>query len=400
MLDKELVRRSLDARLAALQPDEARRRRIISAALQASGTHKVKGEKMMRSKLSTGVLLVLVLLLSCGSVAVAMGLNLFEHFGMSDPRYAQVAENALLTTSQPVRLEDGTLGQVNAYFDSAYFDGLSLHVAMAVEHQQYTEAWQPTPEELASMLPEENDGSLPMPVIEQQDILQGWQDALQNGTPYGFRQISIWFSDHVTTDDGIDIPPYTLQEDRTEDGIYLEMREFASPLPQSLRSREELTLNCRLTLSETRFWFDGQRVYRQTLRQDAGSISGTVRRTEGMVRRMQGTWQTQNGTFTATVDVSTMAAALCVEGSGDLRLALGLEAPLPEDAWIEWWLEDEQGIIYRGTEAADPSALLPQETSFLGVGTLPETLTLHAARYTEGVEQPTEILSVPFSPVP
>lgn len=400
MLDKELVRRSLDARLASLQPDEARRQRIVSAALQASVTHKVKGKRIMRSKLSTGILVMLVLLLSCGSVALAVGLNLFEHFGMSDPRYAQVAENAQLTTSQPVHLDDKTLGQVNAYFDSAYFDGLSLHVAMAVEHQQYAEAWQPTPAELAAMAPWEDSANPPMPALERQDILHSWQEALQNGTPYGFRQVSVWFSDHVTTDDGIDIPPYASQEDRTEDGIYMEMREFASPLPQSLRNRDELTLNCRLTSSETRCWFDGQQVYHQTLRQDAGSISGTIKRTEGMVRRMQATWQTQHAAFTATVDGSAMTAALRLEGCGTIGDALGIDASLPADTWIDWWLEDEQGKIYRCTEEALPSAPLPQETSFLGVGTLPEALTLHVARCTEGMEQSTELFTIQLSPVP
>lgn len=400
MLDKELVQRSLDARLAALQPNEARRQRIVTAVLQSSATHKVKGKKTMKSKLSTGILVMLILILSCGSVALAVGLNLFEHFGMSDPRYAQVAENTQLTTSQPVHLEDKALGQVNAYFDSAYFDGLSLHVAMAVEHQQYAEAWQPTPEELAAMAPWEDTANPPMPAMEQQDILRTWQEALQNGTPYGFRQVSVWFSDHVTTDDGIDIPPYASQPDRTEDGVYLEMREFASPLPQSLRSREELTLNCRLTSSETRLWFDGQQVYHQTLRQDAGSISGTVQRTEGMVRRMQAAWQTEDVSFSATLDVSAMAAALCVEGSGAMGNALGLDAPPTNDTWIDWWLEDEQGRTYRSALAVDPSAPLPQEASFLGTGALPEFLTLHIARCTEGTASPIEIRSIPFSTVP
>ncbi len=400
MLDKELVQRSLDARLAALQPNEARRQRIVTAVLQSSVTHKVKGKKIMKSKLSTGIMVMLILLLSCGSVALAVGLNLFEHFGMSDPRYAQVAENAQLTTSQPVRMEDKALGQVNAYFDSAYFDGLSLHVAMAVEHQQYTETWQPTPEELAAMTLWDDNTAPPMPAIAQQDVLQAWQEALQAATPYGCRLISVWFSEHVTTDDGIDIPPYASQEDRTEDGVYLEMREFASPLPQSLRSREELTLNCRLTASETRLWFDGQHIYHQTLRQDAGSISGTVKRTEGMVRRMQAAWQAQDASLTATVDVSAMTAALCVEGSGTLGSALNLDAPSTMDTWIDWWLEDEQGRIYRSTAALDPSAPLPQEATFLGTGILSETLTLHIARCTEGPDQPIELFTLPLSPIP
>ena len=87
MSQQNPIRQSLDARLSSLQPSAARRARIREAVR----TCEQKGEPIMKKKLSAGLLLFILLLLILGGVALAAGLNAFDHFGRRDARYSQVA---------------------------------------------------------------------------------------------------------------------------------------------------------------------------------------------------------------------------------------------------------------------------------------------------------------------
>lgn len=130
MSQQNPIRQSLDARLSSLQPSAARRARIREAVR----TCEQKGEPLMKKKLSAGLLLSILLLLILGGVALAAGLNAFDHFGRRDARYSQVASKAAPAQTADAQLNDPILGQVSARFDSAYYDGLTLSAAIVIEH--------------------------------------------------------------------------------------------------------------------------------------------------------------------------------------------------------------------------------------------------------------------------
>ena len=115
MSQQNPIRQSLDARLSSLQPSAARRARIREAVR----TCEQKGEPIMKKKLSAGLLLFILLLLILGGVALAAGLNAFDHFGRRDARYSQVAFKAAPAQTADAQLNDPILGQVSPRFDSA-----------------------------------------------------------------------------------------------------------------------------------------------------------------------------------------------------------------------------------------------------------------------------------------
>ena len=243
MSQQNPIRQSLDARLSSLQPSAARRARIREAVR----TCEQKGEPIMKKKLSAGLLLFILLLLILGGVALAAGLNAFDHFGRRDARYSQVAFKAAPAQTADAQLNDPILGQISARFDSAYYDGLTLSAAIVIEHAAWIERYTPTAAELAQM---EKLGDSPFGMAALDDetraIMQEWQAAIESGTSYGWRSVSVYPSDHVTTDDGTDVPPTSASDDLGKNGEYIEMRDFESPLPAELRNLDQITLNCAL----------------------------------------------------------------------------------------------------------------------------------------------------------
>ena len=160
-MHEEKVKRALDARLASLSASPERRARIRAAALKEE-------ERTMKRKWTVGVALAAVLVLSLTGAALAISGNLFELFAQRDARYQGVADQAAVVTEAPARIEDAALGTVRAYVDSAYYDGQSLTLTIAVENARRAVAWAPSSEELAQMTQGE---LLPSPVTEEERLL-------------------------------------------------------------------------------------------------------------------------------------------------------------------------------------------------------------------------------------
>lgn len=382
MAKEDLIRQSLDARLSALQPSPARRARIREA-VRASDE---KGEPIMKKKLSVGLILAMVAVLALGGVALAAGLNAFEHFGKNDDRYAKLAPHAAVEQTAGVQLDDATLGQINARFDSAYYDGLTLSAGIVIDHAQWLDRYTPDSEALSGMTVLAGDPFV-MAALDESSraIMQEWQDALQNGTPYGWQQITVYASDAVCTDEGMDIPPDSSMEDMGENGEYIEMRDFEAPLPEALRNLDEITLNCELRYTDLRCYFDGRQIYYATASHSIGSIRAVVPRQPDMLRTLHG--QTADGSLALTAEVSPLSAVLTLQGEGTLR-ALLPEAVSQQlnnaDVWLDVSLQDEAGNAYALCEGFDSDAALPLVLSLQGTGTLPGQLSFSLTLCAEG----------------
>ena len=376
------IRERVDRRLSGLNESEARRMRIrtaIDAERQANPP--------MKRKLSPMLAFALIAVLLTATIAVAEHLNLFSLFGEKDERYEHVAQQAALTTNEPVSISGNGLEAVTARMDSAYFDGLSLNMAFSIEQGVRYEAYTPDASELAGM-----EAAEPMPVMVEPnapggDVLQAYNDALLGGAPYGYRMCMVYPSDHTTTDDGIDIPPYTADVMHTADGVYAEMREFETPLPKELAERDALTLQVKLYQTVYTVYFDGEQVYTQSERMDAGVMTGVVQRTEGATRKLSGEAEINGVHCVAEGMVSQMAASVTVTCNAPLSslLAAPPEGVDASDTWVNVLAYDEQGREYLATSGFRLyDERTEYEIAFLGVGELPEALTLYICSDWEG----------------
>lgn len=222
---------------------------------------------------------------------------------------------------------------------------------------------------------------------ETRAIMQEWQAAIEGGTPYGWRSVSVYPSDHVTTDDGTDIPPTSASDDLGKNGEYMEMRDFESPLPAELRNLDQITLNCALYYHDIVYYFDGHNFYRSSVaRQNVGTIRAVVQRDPGMLRRFTGSAELNGVLTTLTAEVSPLAAVLTLNGTGTLADLMPALAGADADTWLELSLRDEAGRSYLPRDGFGPDAALPLTFSLDGSGALPESLTARLTVLSEGTD--------------
>ena len=222
---------------------------------------------------------------------------------------------------------------------------------------------------------------------ETRAIMQEWQAAIESGTSYGWRSVSVYPSDHVTTDDGTDVPPTSASDDLGENGEYMEMRDFESPLPAELRNLDQITLNCALYYHDTVYYFDGHNFYRSSVaRQNVGTIRAVVQRDPGMLRRFTGSAELNGVPTTLTAEVSPLAAVLTLNGTGTLADLMPALAGTDADTWLELSLSDETGRTYLPRDGFGPDAALPLTFSLDGSGALPESLTARLTVLSEGTD--------------
>ena len=381
MLNEREIRERVNRRLSGLHADERRRMRI-RAAVQC----KKRTYPSFKRALSPAMAFLLLMLLVTASVALAEHFNLFSLWGERDARYARVADQAAQITSSPVTPGNATLPDVSAQIDSAFYDGLTLNLAFTIAQGARYEPYTPGADELSAMT---RTDAMPAAIEPGQtagrDMLERYNQALRDGTPFGYRAYTVYASDHTITDDGIDIPPYTSDGAYTEDGAYHEMREYATPLPDALRGRDELSVRIPLYRSVSTVYFDGEYAYTSTERGDAGAITATISRTAQTVRILTGSGEVNGAVCTVRAEVSPMSAVITLSCEQTLH---ALFPALPDDAWVELRLTDEQGRIYRAQEACPQDERTEATLSFLGVGELPEALTLHACIALEGANTP------------
>ncbi|MBE5784073.1 MAG: hypothetical protein E7329_12270 [Clostridiales bacterium] len=385
MLNEKKIRDGLDRHLAPLSASPDRRMRIRAAI----AAEKQENTPMKRKWTATLVFALIAVMLTA-SIAIAEHFNLFSFFGTHDERYAAIAPEATLSITEPARLEHPYLGSVRAAIDSAYYDGLTLNLAYRIENSRHVEAYTPTSAEIASM---QKTDAWPIGLAGNEpgiDIYEKYNVALENGTPFGYRQYSVYLSDHTVTDDGIDIPPYATWEDYDENGDYCELREFEMPLPDALKNRDTLRIAIALHQQETRIWFDGKDCYISYSSDQVGKTEATIPRTKDGVQIMLGRGAIGTAACTAKAEISKLAAVVTFSCDKPLNafLAAPPEGTAATDTWVEFALYDENGTAYRLHGSFSPDERTEATLAFLGTGELPEKLKLYIYTAWEGAEEP------------
>lgn len=365
------IRDAMDSRLSALNASAGRRERIRQRINQEE-------EPVVRKKITTGMVLAIVILLGLAGVALAASLNLFEYFGQHDARLAEIAPEATLATEVPETVETSKLGTTVATIHSAYYDGQSLLVAYSIENGTRTERFTPTEEQLARMTKLDAPPFIELQGGEGQPILNEYNAALKSGTPYGFSRYSVYPSDHTETDDGIDLPPpQEMQESTPEGGQYV-LREYENPLPEAARNRESLNIRIPLFQGANYLYFDGKDCYALPYEwEEAGAMTATVSRADAQTHHFTG-----EGTYNG-VKVRVEADASAVHADVTVTAEANAFTALDADSWYMLDVRDAQGNALRSTQdGADDLRTL--HAVLEGTGILPDSLSISILIESEG----------------
>ena len=108
--------------------------------MQSTLNHS-KGEPVMKKKISFAFILAMILLflLAAAAIAEVLGINVFEVFGKTNARYAELAPYTTVENTPEVSVNSVELGQTSAAINSAYYDGTSLIVGYAIRNGSYME---------------------------------------------------------------------------------------------------------------------------------------------------------------------------------------------------------------------------------------------------------------------
>ena len=339
------------------------------------------GHEPVKKKVPFAAGLAIAIMLIGATVAVAeiLGINVFELFGKTDDRYKEIAPYTVLEQTSEVSVTTVELGKTVASINSAYYDGQSLMVAYSIQNGSHREQFVPDDALLAKMTKVDEPPFFAITTDEERAMSDQWSQAITNGVPMGIVTYSIYPSDHTTTDDGVDIPPF-MEDTRTgDDGIEYTIREYETPLEEELQNLDNLTLNIRLYQSVSYLYFDGTDFYTFHERQTLDSMKATVWNNNAEVHMFSGSGQYKGLEYEVTVHASAVNA--------QLEITFNAES-LPElpdhDHWYEFQLTNENGKALSINEYDDSE---PGKIRFKyeGTGISPSELTLRIYVAHEGV---------------
>ena len=383
MLNEKNIRQALECRLSGLTASEERRNAILQAARQER-----REDKPVRSKKTLVIAIALILAMLTSAVAVAETLNLFDFFGKEDARIAALAPKATLEISEPALIEHPYLGDVAVKIDSAYFDGLAMSMTYQIDNSLYAEEYTPTEEEIARM---KLDEPVILAIVGNEpyvEVHEAYNEAVKNGTPFGYKQYTVRVHDHTYSDDGIDLGGGMGYEDYNGTSL-VGLLDFDAPLADELRSRDEITVVKGVFQHECTFWFDGKECYLSYAMKDIGEIRATIPKAQDQVKTFSGTGRIKGVETKITAEVSPLAAVVTMTCEQPVSVLFeDVPADIDRlDMWGEIVLVDEANREYGARNGFAPQDGYSATVSFVGAGALPETLNVYVFTNWEGCRE-------------
>jgi hypothetical protein len=292
------------------------------------------------------------------------------------------------SSTQPLR--DGPPVRLSKFV----YDGLSLRADLMAINPPVVTAFTPTDQELADMQvvdPGELAQWAASPAEAQ--AVQSLQAAMQQGIPYGYRVWRYLPKDRITDEAGLEIPIETIETNWDAQGRFVQTHSFALPLPEALRNLTAFTIRYGIERHDTRWYFDGERLYAEGLAvsQAHVTVQETTFRLPGVFKEMTGSDSIDDTAVTATAEVTAAAAVITLSADGALTVADLLPAdqqpPAGTDVrylWAEMTARDETGQPLQALDSQSISQPLPITVRFLGTDALPERLTLELKMQWEG----------------
>ena len=383
MLNEKNIRQALDRRLSGLTASEERRNAILQAARQER-----REDKPVRSKKTLVIAIALILAMLTSAAAVAETLNLFDFFGKEDARIAALAPKATLEISEPALIEHPYLGDVAVKIDSAYFDGLAMSMTYQIDNSLYAEEYTPTEEEIARM---KLDEPVILAIVGNEpyvEVHEAYNEAVENGTPFGYKQYTVRVHDHTYSDDGIDLGGGMGYEDYNGTSL-VGLLDFDAPLADELRSRDDITVVKGIFQHECTVWFDGKECDLSYAMKDIGEIRATIPKAQGQVKTFSGTGRIKGVETKITAEVSPLAAVVTMTCEQPVSVLFeDVPADIDRlDMWGEIVLVDEANREYGARNGFAPQDGYSATVSFVGAGALPETLNVYVFTNWEGCRE-------------
>jgi len=363
-------------------PDEGFTNAVDAALRQVK---EGEARPVMKRKMTLTMLAAVLAVIALTGAALAVGLNLFDHFGRNDRRLQVVAPDAALVVNDAVEVTTDALGVSKARIDSAYYDGQSLIVAYTLDNYQRYEPIEPTGAELAEMT-ENRDFLLEAFGIEGDPAAtEAFRAAIDRKQPYGVVDYTIAVGDRCTTDGGVALPLHAVAMEDGEDGLLYCIQEFETPLPESARDLDSLNLTLPVELSTSRYWFDGETCYEKHDEQPLAALTVAVNRSEAETRSYRWEGKINGAKVRARAEASAVHIKLYIDaeaGAFPAPATIWPEAAKADDTWYSFVLTDSRDMEYRFSGGIEGEGTL--EAEYDGLGYLPDDLTLTVRPEGEG----------------
>lgn len=355
-------------------PDEGFTNAVDAALRQVK---EGEARPVMKRKMTLTVLAAVLAVIALTGAALAVGLNLFDHFGRNDRRLQVVAPDAALMVNDAVEVTTDALGVSKARIDSAYYDGQSLIVAYTLDNYQRYEDFEPTGAELGEMT-ENRDYLLEAFGIEGDPAAtEALRDAIDRKQPYGVVDYTIAVGDRCSTTGGVTLPLHAVAMEDGEEGLLYCIQEFETPLPESARDLDSLNLTLPVELSTSWYWFDGETCYEKHDEQPLAALTVAVSRSETETRSYKWEGKINGAKVSARAEASPVHIKLYIDaeaGAFPDPATVWPEAAKADDTWYNFVLTDSRDMEYRFSGGIEGEGTL--EAEYDGLGYLPDDLTL------------------------
>jgi hypothetical protein len=363
-------------------PDEGFTNAVDAALRQVK---EGEARPVMKRKMTLTMLAAVLAVIALTGAALAVGLNLFDHFGRNDRRLQVVAPEAALMVNDAVEVTTDALGVSRARIDSAYYDGQSLIVAYTLDNYQHYEDFEPTGAELAEMT-ENRDYLLEAFGIEGDPAAtEALRDAIDRKQPYGVVDYTIAVGDRCSTTGGVALPLHAVAMEDGEDGLLYCIQEYETPLPESARDLDSLNLTLPVELSTSWYWFDGESCYEKHDEQPLAALTAAVSRSGAETRSYKWEGEINGAKVSARAEASPVHIKLYIDaeaGAFPDPATIWPEAAKADETWYSFVLTDSRDMEYRFSGGIEGEGTL--EAEYDGLGYLPDDLTLTVRPEGEG----------------
>ncbi len=363
-------RESLDRHLSDMKADPFLAQRIIASE---------KEERPVKKKFSFAVVLAVAVLVIGAAVAIAeiVGINVFELFGKTDNRYAELAPYTVLNDVSEVSVSSVELGETKASINSAYYDGQSLIIGYLIQNGSRMEEFVPDEELLGKMTKCDPTIMWAASNDAEAELIARMKQAKADKTPMGIVSYTVYPSDHTVTKDGVDIPPYLDNSKKGDDSIEYTIREYESPLVDEIQNLDSLDISIRLYQSVSYLYFDGTSLYTYSEVIELTPMRAIVWNSHVPTNLYSGSGEYNGIKMNAVAHVSAANVVL------EIRFDQTIPAVPDYDHWYVFRLTDESGTVLRENEGSNGDE---EEVviTYQGTGTLPQELTLSVYMENEG----------------
>ena len=362
--DKRFVQRSIDEGLSSMKGDPWLAQRIMAS-------EKGEGKVKKKTTLSFAMVAAAILVIATVAIAEIAGINVFELFGKTNERYANLAPYTVLKETSELLIHRVEVGDTTASINSAYYDGESLIVAYAIENDSRVSQLQPDETLFAKMSKTDPEGAWPDTMLDDTALMEQYYLAKSQGEPFGIVSYAVLPGDHTVTDDNIEIMPSMESKRLGDDGVTYRIREYQTLLGTELQNRDSLSISIGLYLNTSYIYFDGTDTYTYHEMTSLEPMTATIRKAHPEINIFSGTGQFRGVPFEVTVRASAANAIMTmVFPDGPLPLL-----PEEDDQWYELRLFDENNQVLMANNAYDGGEAAVTRT-YQGTGTLPRTLKL------------------------